>query len=374
MFPHCERMTIVIRVSDKLTGVPQLHFSNDSGRVELIHPADFRFSNAKERQDYMKWIRDSLVQIVCRMLIIRDVSSWMEKVAGQQRGFSRALTLSDALTLDSNVFGAQQLRLIDWLEPENKSWAILRDRPWRVAKPISSAGTEELSESPKFGTGPLPADLLDRSRIKHTDRLVLSPIDIPLWDRAKWRGTLFGWLPDALPMLALAFMDGQAGQAIFRAWRERWGNEDKDDALRLSIIRGLSRLSPAEYAVVVGPNLRHVGKQEKKTFMFVSRINRMTPTSTANLDAFINAYQQAGTFLLAPAQFDTSTPTPFIQLAIAKRHIQIREAWEIEENDPDIFALHNDDQPIVPTGVIYPPVIRALEQIRAMRRDRIGEA
>lgn len=374
VLPHRERMTIAVTVSDELEGAPQLRFSDDSGGAEIVHPADLAFRTAREHQDFMEWIRDSLVQIMCRMLIIRNADSWMEKVAGQERGFSRAVTLGDALTLDRNVFGPiQQLRLTDWLEPDDQTWAVLREGPWMVARPITSTAAGESIESPKFGTGPPPADLVDRSRIKHTDRFVLSPIDIPLWDRAKWRATLFAWFPGALPMLALAFEDGQAGQAIFRGWRERWGDEDKDDALRLVIIRGLSRRSPAEYAVVVGPNLRHVGDQGGKIFMYVSRINRMTPTSTANLEAFMAAYQRAGAFLLAPAQFDTGAPTPFIQLAIVKRHLQIRQAWEIGENDPDISALYDDDQPIIPSDVTDPPVIRALERIRGMRRDSRGK-
>ena len=370
VMPHRERMTIVVRTSDRLEGVPQLLFADDSDHAEIVHQADWEYRTVRERQDYTEWIRESLVQILCRLLIIKDASSWMEKVAGQERGFSRAVNFGDVLTLGKNVFGAkQQLRLSDWLESEDKSWSVLRDRPWRVAT-VSSVGTGGSSESPKFGTGSPPEDLLDRSGIKHTDRFVLSPIDISLWDRAKWRATLFDWTPGALPMLVLGFKDGQAGQEIFRVWRERWGDEDKEDALRLAIIRGMSEGNPAEYAVVVGPNLRHVGDQEGKIFTFISRINRMTPTSTANFDAFMTAYQKAGAFLFAPAQFDGDRPTIFFQLAIVKRHLQVRQAWEIGENDPDISVLRDDDTPIIPSDVTNPPVIKALERIRARRRDR----
>ncbi len=366
VLPHRERTTIVVSASDQLTGAPQLHFPDDSGRAEIMHPANLEFRTATERQDYMQWLQESLVQIVCRILVIRDASTWIEKLAGQERGFFRALGLGDALTLNSNVFSTTpRLHLTDWLIPEDKNWTVLRDRPWRVEKPASRP--DEPNDPPKFGAGPPPAELIDRARLKHADRHILSPIDIPLWDRAKWRATLFAWHPQALPMLALAFEDGQAGEAIFRAWRERWGNEDNDDALRLAIITGLSKQNPAEYAVVVGPNLRHAKNHEGKTFVFVSRINRMTPTSTANLDAFIVAYRRAGAFLLAPAQLGTGAPTPFVQLAITKRHLHIRQAWEIGENDPDASVLHDDDEPIIPAAVTDPPVNKALAQIRAFR-------
>jgi hypothetical protein len=82
----------------------------------------------------------------------------------------------------------------------------------------------------------------------------------------------------------------------------------------------------------------------------------MVPTSSANLNNFIAAYRRVGGFLLAPAQMDTRAPKPFIELAITKRHLHIREAWQIGENDPDASALHEDDEPIIPAGVSDPPV------------------
>jgi hypothetical protein len=372
VLPHCERLTIVISESDQLSRVPELRFPDDGGwRAEIVHPVDFVFTTAAERQDYMQWLRDSLVQIMCRILVIPDVDSWLEKVAGRERGFSRALALADTLTLDRNVFGdSPQMCLIDWMESNDMSYAALRPGPWRAAKPANTASRGESAEPPKFGTGPPPAYLVDKTQLKHTDLRVLSPIDKPLWDRAKWRATLFAYYPDAPPILAIAFEDGQAGQAIFQVWKERWGHEDEDDALRMAIITGLSKKNPAEYAVAVGPGLQHVKKYEEKTFIFMSRINRMVPTSSTNLDTFVAAYQKAGVFLLAPAHMGTGEPMPFLQLAIAKRHLHIRQAWQIGENDPDASALHENDEPIIPLSETDPPVNKALAQIRAFRQTR----
>jgi hypothetical protein len=117
VLPHRERMTIVVRASDQLTGVPQLRFPDDNGgRDEIVHSADLAFMTAAELQTYMRWLRDALVQILCRLLVIRDPRAWLEKLAGQERAFSRALALGDALTLDRNVFGeTPELRLpIGW--------------------------------------------------------------------------------------------------------------------------------------------------------------------------------------------------------------------------------------------------------------------
>ena len=37
-----------------------------------------------------------------------------------------------------------------------------------------------------------------------------------------------------------------------------------------------------------------------------------------------------------------------------------RQAWQIDENDPDSVAIFSDDDPIIPEGVDEPPVYRAL--------------
>ena len=373
VFPHRERMTIVVSTSQELAGGPQLRFPDGGGgdRAEIVHPLDMTFTTADERQNYVKWLQDSLIEIACRMLMIQDVQAWLEKIAGQERGFSRALAFGDALTLDTSVFGeTARVRLTDWLEPDTQDYAVLRDGPWREVKPSSP---DRPMKSPKFASGPPPADMMDTERLKHTDRRVLSPIDIPLWDRARWRGTLVACRPDVPPILALAFEDGQVGQAIFRAWKERWGNEDKDEALRVAIITGLSKRNPAEYAVVVGPNLPQMGENNKKVVVSVSRIQRMSPDTSTNLDNFLAAYKKAGAFLLAPAQLTkdiTNPQMPFVQLAIGKRQLDLRQAWQISEDDLDLIVFTDDDEPLIPAGVTDPPVNKALVRRRNISRRR----
>ena len=372
VIPHCEQVTIVIKASHQLTGRPQLRFPDDAGggRAEIVHPVAMVFTTADEQQNYEEWLRDSLIEIACRILSIHDPQAWLEKIAGQERGFSRALTFGNALTLNRNVFGRTRtlrVRLTDWMDTNANHYTVLRDKPWRSVKPAAPARP---IKPPEFGSGPPPAELMDKERLKHTDRRILSPIDIPLWDQAKWRGTLFAHLLDGPPILAIAFEDGEAGQAIFRAWKERWGDADMDEVLRLAIITGLSKKKPADYVVVVGPSLPQVAENEKKIIIATPKINRMTPNTSENLDNFLAAYKEAGAFLLAPAQLPkdiTNPQMPFVQLAIVKRQLDLRQAWQIGENDLDILALAEDDEPVIPVGVTDPPVKKALIRRRTFR-------
>jgi hypothetical protein len=368
LMPHQERMTIVVRASEKMAGVPEIHFSEDDGsRVEIIHPIDFSFSTATDILNFRRWIEETIIVLLGRIFIIRDIQNWMAKIAGQEHAFSRALMLGDALTLDRNVFGNNpKFSLADWIEVEDKIYDQLRERPWRV----STASNETVAgpyQPPKSGVGPPPADLIDKSRLKHTERKTMSPIDVSLWDRAKWCGTLFGEAEGQPPFLGIIFENGKIGQSIFESWRERWKPEEADDALRVAIITGVSKLYPAHYAVVIGPNLNRVKDSGVKIFVTVSRINRMHPKSSFNLDRFLAAYQRFGGYFLIPVQnaLEEAPPKPNYQLYLPKRQLEVRPAWQIGENDPDIMALKGDDDPILPPGVTDPPVKRALLRIRS---------
>jgi hypothetical protein len=55
---------------------------------------------------------------------------------------------------------------------------------------------------------------------------------------------------------------------------------------------------------------------------------------------------------------------------LLKRELIVREAWTIGENDPDMMALSDEDEPIVPAGINNPPVDKALARRREMSQRR----
>lgn len=371
-FPYRERVTIVVTSSAQLTGTPQIRIpEDDSSPIEVTHPADICFETVAERQTFLEWLKESLLQIACRMLMIKDVEAWTEQVINQERGLSRALNFGDNLALNRSVLGkVPKIRLADWVDHEGQDFPVLRDRPWRAE---TSKGTDDSLNLLQFGNGLSPADLTENEVLKHTDQRILNPIDIPMWDRAQWRGTVFelSSIPGPPPILAIGFENEDAGHAIFKSWKERWGNIDKDNMIRVVIITGISERKPADYAIAIGPNLRHMAETDQKSYWVFSRITRMSATSSVNLDNFVTAYKEAGSFFLAPVLLSKQiVGVPSRQLAIAKWQLDIRKAWQIGENDPDISVLSEDDDPIIPTGVSDPPVKKALRQIRAIRERR----
>jgi len=341
--PCYERMKIVIKASGESTGVPQIRFLDGAGdRAEIIHPENITFATADEQHDYITWLRDSLIKIVSRMFMIQDMDAWIEKIVGQEQSFSRALNLGNSLLLTRNIFGATpKIHLDDWLEPDDRDYIVLRDSHWRKTKPSDS---DETTESVKFSDATPSESLIDREEFKHKDYVVMSPIDKHLWDRAKWQGVLFLVPPEGPPVLAIVFEDGHAGQSIFRSWKEKWGKEDKNNELRLAIIKGVSKKNPEEYAIVLGPSFSKMNKDKEKLFIIRSVVRRMTPANPAGLDNFIKAYKKTGFFYMIPAGVEKNEPKEYMQLAIAKRKVVIRQACEIGANDPDKVVFYGEKE------------------------------
>jgi len=218
-----------------------------------------------------------------------------------------------------------------------------------------------------IGVGEIPKDLLSRENTKHSERRVYAVIDVPLWDKAKWKGVLYLWPPvlDLEPWLALGFEGSVAGRAIFTDWRSKLGSIDKQERIRISIITGVDRSNPTHYSVIVGSNLpQSEGGSRVKEFMSWSRIHRMEPSTLNNLTTFVNRFERIGTYRLMPADINLKTGEHKVhrELAIQKRQIRICPAWQIGEHDPDGVGVLPKDKPIVPDGLVDPPVLRLLKR------------
>lgn len=363
--PYREHVKIIVAISEQLDNAAQLHFLNDdSGILKIQHPAHLQFSSKSEQSDFIESLQTILMEITGQMLHMRDLSAWSERVTGQEHALARALIFGDTLTLDRNVFGEEfPLCIKDWLRTDAQNYVNNREKIWREKESRDSSSPTQF---PRFGDGSPPKELTDDAQLKHTDRRVLSPIDIPLWDQAEWRGTVFAQYAGGLPILAIMFKDAQAGQEIFHGWQERWGAEDEENMVRVAIITKLSKKQPSNYAVIVGANPNTL-IDGKKVQMLVSRVHRMAPENLTNLENFLTEYKKVNAFLFAPAEMDPKEPKLFMQCAIKKCQIDVREAWQISENDPDLCALRSDDEPIIPPEVETPPVQAALMRLQSWK-------
>jgi len=203
------------------------------------------------------------------------------------------------------------------------------------------------AERPALGKlRPLPEKPVKTNPIMY----LTGPIDVDLWNKAKWRATFFMCYPDRPPVLGLAYEDESAARNIFETWHQRYGENDEYEELRISIIEGEIPGGEPGYSVHVGSDPEAAIKRfrdagyafDDDLMMMVSRINRMTPpTGSRNLEMFKQYYKTFKTYFLAPGVIskDRQQLNPILELGIYKGKIQIRHVSEIGENDVDRVVL-----------------------------------
>ena len=113
------------------------------------------------------------------------------------------------------------------------------------------------------------------------------PINVELWNEARWRGTIVLQFPGQPPMLGLGFLNEQPARQIFEEWHKRYGDRDTFEELRVSIVEGEIKGAQPGYTVHIGVDLENTIKRyrnaglkidpNKSMFMMVSRLNRMNP-------------------------------------------------------------------------------------------------
>ena len=114
------------------------------------------------------------------------------------------------------------------------------------------------------------------------------PINVDLWNEAKWRATFFMGYEEEPPILGLAFENEDAARKIFETWHERYGENDEYEELRVSIVEGEIQGEPPGYTVHVGSDPDAAIKRFKDAgyefdvdddiMMMVGQINRMNPS------------------------------------------------------------------------------------------------
>jgi hypothetical protein len=369
ILPHRETLRIVTRVAEGDDELPTYRLVEEKGAsyFEISYSPNFRQDSADKMQKYRDWLQAIIVEIVCQFAVIKDVEAWMTKIADGERGFARALAFSDMLTINDNVFGPKPpIRISDHFVADAREFQPLRSQPL-VADPPQPANVE----TAKFGEGDPKFEFTKPENLKHTERRVLSPIQLDLWNKAGWHGTAFMQYPNMPgPILALHFRDADAARRIFEDWRERWGIDGNDDHVRISIITGVTKDNPFAYSMQIGPVYQTSDEQSGKTFMTMSRNLRLDASTPDNLNRFLEGFQKAGSYGLAPAitQPGADFPKPMTELLMPRRSLDVRPAWMIGENDPDSSVIQDEDDPFIPDDIADAPILKTMAKLRQFRQ------
>jgi len=367
--PNVDRLKVRVVADAAHAGAPVIRFDSVGGPAEGIitcNPA-FEAASREDAAAFRDFCHQALATILVHMLGFADPGQWLEKLAVEERVFDRSLIFCNVPLMTSNVFGAAVPVPLALAEEEPATYLDQSQAAWVPAR------EEPAPEAPVFGEGEPPAGTFDMKSMPHTAYEVRSPIEVEKWNRAQWNGSVFMYsLPPGteVPFLGLSFENVEAAEEIFAGWHARIGTGEGTDHLRITILRGVDNKDPNTYCVSIGPPI-DLGDERKpgQLFGYVTRNNRMYPATNTHLEAFLEAYQRAGAFLLVPFHLPgkRGQPIPIPVEPVLMRRLHVRPAWEVGDNDPDMMALQPDDDPYIPAGVTAAPVLRTLARIRRMK-------
>jgi hypothetical protein len=380
ILPYRQSARIILRSAFDLKGGLVVSEETEGAEAHLVvlHPVSAPEMTTENRMADRDGLMEVIAKFILHIAVVEDVKEYFEKIVGEERGFARALVYSEASLAQENLFGNKPKVLInDWKpEGEAKSYPLTRSVEWTEGvefKQIPLSAVDQQDDAPVQGEAEMRAQFARRMATgKHSQRQIVSLIDVPLWNRASWGATMFFFDADKAPhpILGLCFEDRAAAGQIFKGLIDRVGEVDRDDRLRVTIVRGISKDNPAAYRVVVGTNFDPTQSGDR-VMMMVMRNNVMVPATTENLDQFLSSLEGAPEYLLAPAHYNSESGRSSIgfRLAIQKSELIVRNAWEIAMGDIDVMGLSPDDDPVVPAGLENPPCKEVLAFLKSSQRS-----
>lgn len=376
-------LTINVRISDFAT-MPFSFSLEDVKGLPHLEVTCAAFNPNKMSPDAQNEIKNCLgkliITVMARICLMRDdVKQTIEKLFNEERALERAINYTNSFIVIGNVLGDSPRTTLDsWITPKAQDYPLKRTEEWDAKErttPATENGTKRTSRRAD-SKAEMPPGLEEMEGAKHTDMQIVSLIRESLWNKAEWFGTgFFHSTNSSMPSIAgLLFKNGAAGREIFEAWHKEIGKTDKDERLRLTIIRGISRRNPYSYRVVITANRkfeRSATEGRIKYIGLMARMNTLTPKNGANLNLFIEKYREfGGCYYVGSAPFPSgaSEPSPDMQSLILKRELNIREAWEIGRHDPDMAGIRPDDDVIIPPGKENAPVFELIKWKREIER------
>jgi hypothetical protein len=258
------------------------------------------------------------------------------------------LDIADITTCVFNILGVEpKLQLAEWRKnSDGESFPLRRSEPWNFGLTMPAPENRARGKVAETKNDASRSNHAANDELRHSDRRVLSLIDIPLWSEAKWTATAYAFDKRLnLPYLALGFRNVSAAKAIFNGLRNRLGEKDSRELLRVSIITGIDKDHPSYYRVLISANHPNLDQDSTENWITTVKMNTMQPPDLRNLDGFLAAWRRAGRYCILPALYSSESQAPQIYFdhGIEKCELHVRPAWEIGENDPDIAGMRPTD-------------------------------
>lgn len=377
--PRAE-LLIEVRQSDGAKGPFSLRTVEDEcGETKLVvaHPitpvADLVGS------DFEKAILQLFAHVTAELQLNADQQAF-EDMFAKHRAQDRAIHVARSIIAVTNILGESPAgRAEDWVQtPALREYALLRVTPWQPTCAATVRANSAPDEKLTFAAGDPPDHLFGADALKHREVGVMSPINLPLWSRAGWKGVGVGAVLGEVspPLMALAFENIDAGRKIFRGWQKKVGQADHRGWIGITIITGIHRDRPLDYRVAIGVGEQYIRSQMSGKMRFLTMVNRihdMTPASGRNLELLLDLYSRTGRVILQPAFFKATQPSILVgeedsKLGIELTRLTVVPAWQVDANSPLIVAMRGIEDPLIPADVTDPPFAEVLRGLGEMKQ------
>lgn len=354
-FAHREGLQVEIMQSGSSTEAG-IEFSATGGKLTVTLPDSWNPSEVDNHRELNEHLVEFGTRVLANCIILPAHEKVLEQLLGIERAFERATLFCRTGMSRNRALGNDVGQIADWRHLVEKTYAFQNDAPdIKPRKLPEQPGDEKVG----IGLGELNS---------HRDLAVSSIINQSLWDKAGWQGMMYGYVgPNQPPLLGLIFSSPEMANAIFEEWQDRFGREDANEEIRISIVKGIDRKNPYYYRGCISRDMDAIAKDDARRFVSVARMTTMTVSDHKNLELFQRAFATQGCYFLLPAIFNgEGKPQLLPERAILKRKLNVREAWQIGRHDLDSMAVTPNDDVIIPDGEESPPIHELFDWRREM--------
>lgn len=320
-------------------------FERDETSGRYLVKVNVNITDERDKHNRHESLFKLIVDIMVNNFLCKDMEKYLSNLYKNQEVHERVSLIHEHDTFFSNLLGNNpKIFLSDWVD--------IKEENKKIVKRTNPISFESSSSNPK------PNRKVDFNSMRHDKMETQSIINVGLWDKALWSGLGVIYHESIGLGIAICFSEIKYGISIFEEWINQIGNIDRDNKIRVTIIKGINKNNPYWYRVIINTNIDKGKVDHDKCYILSSRIHDMKAVNDSNIKLMESIYKKDGRFMLLPGHFkdEGKMMEPIMDKSIIKTNIYFRNAWEIGEGDLDSVGIRKDDQPIIPTDVKDPPV------------------
>lgn len=294
---------------------------------------DSSFHSANNYDEAVECCLNLVSRILVKNFLIKDVEAYLTDLFKNQEVNERLSVLLNHKAFLSNVLGnSPRLTLEDWTNNELKH--SIRENPFSINNHAkkNKDQIEKLNHKKDFD---------DLDTVPHNKRKVVTVIENHLWDKASWKGMGVAPYRDDIGLI-IGFENIEFGEKIFKDWIERFGINDSNERIKISIITEINPKNPYWYVVMFSSNFNSSNYDGDSIFVTPCRFHLMNATTNQNILILKEGIKRFNSFKVFPGKIEKDLRMKVnFKLFIEKTEITFVKKCDIKENDIESAALIN---------------------------------